>query len=283
MLRRLEDFGGSGPPIVFAHANGYPVGTYRQFIGCLRSHAAVTGFHQRPLWSPETAPARLNWNLFVDDLIETLEATQDGPVWIMGHSMGGAVGTLAAAKKPLLFRGLIMIDPLYLLTRRVLSQKMIPRHKLDQMPLVRKTLTRPTRFTNEQEAFDFYRPKRAFSDFSDEVLWDYVRASTRSGDDGELQLAYSREWEAAAYRSTPFIWGAVNKIRLPVLGLRGETSDTLGEKAFQRWHKLQPQADLRNCRGGHLLPLEYPRQTAQHIIEFLAGQEASLAPTPSNS
>ena len=270
MLRRLEEFGGNGLPIVFAHANGYPVGSYRQFIACLTEHAAVTGFHQRPLWSPETAPARLNWNLFVDDLIETLEATQDGPVWMMGHSMGAAIATLAAAKKPSLFRGLIMIDPLYLLTRRVLAQKVTPLHKLDQMPLVSKTLTRPDRFSSEQEAFDFYRPKRAFSNFSDAVLWDYVRASTKPGEEGELQLAYGREWEAAAYRSAPFIWGAVNKIRLPVLGLRGQTSDTLSEKAFKRWQRLQPQADLRNCQGGHLLPLEYPQQTAQHVIEFLA-------------
>ena len=272
MLRRLEDFGGSGQPIVFAHANGFPVGSYRQFMDCLTGHAVVTGFHQRPLWSPELPPARLNWNRFVDDLIETLEATQQGPVWMMGHSMGAAMATLAAAKRPKLFRGLIMIDPLYLLTRRVVAQKMTPRHKLDQMPMVRRTLARPTRFADEQEAFDFYRPKRAFTNFSDAVLWDYVRASTRPGEEGELQLAYDREWEAAAYRSAPFIWGAVNKIRLPVLGLRGETSDTLSEKAFRRWHRLQPQADLRNCRGGHLLPLEYPRQTAQHIIEFLAGQ-----------
>jgi pimeloyl-ACP methyl ester carboxylesterase len=274
MLRRLEDFGGSGQAVVFAHANGYPVGSYRQFISCLTAHAAVTGFHQRPLWSEEAAPDRLNWSCFVDDLIETLEATQDGPVWMMGHSMGGAVATLAAAKRPQLFRGLIMIDPLYVLTRRFVAQKITPRRKLDETALVRKTLTRPARFASEQQAFDFYRPKRVFTHFSDEVLWDYVRAGTRSGEDGELQLSYSREWEAAAYRSTPFIWGAVNKVRLPVLGLRGETSNTLTEKAFQRWHRLQPQADLRNCRGGHLLPLEYPRQTAQHVIEFLAGQGA---------
>ena len=72
---------------------------------------------------------------------------------------------------------------------------------------------------SREEAFDFYRPKRAFRNFSDAVLWDYVHASTKPGEEGELQLAYGREWEAAAYRSTPFIWGAINKIRLPVLGL----------------------------------------------------------------
>jgi pimeloyl-ACP methyl ester carboxylesterase len=272
MLRRLESFGGSGKPIVFAHANGYPVGSYRQFIEEITGHAQVTGFHQRPIWSPEMPPARLNWKRFAEDLIETLEATQDGPVWMMGHSLGAVISTMAAARRPDLFRGLLLIDPVYVLTRRVAAQRLTRQSKLDQMPMIRKTLNRPNRFKDKQEAFDFYRPKRAFTRFSDEVLWDYVLAGTKPGEDGELQLAYAREWEAAAYRSTPFVWGVLNKIRLPVLGLRGEHSDTLSEKAFARWQRLQPQADLRNCQGGHLLPLEYPRETAQHIVEFLAGQ-----------
>ena len=47
-----------------------------------------------------------------DDLVETLEATQAGPVWMMGHSMGAAISTIAAARRPQLFHGLILIDPI---------------------------------------------------------------------------------------------------------------------------------------------------------------------------
>ena len=273
MLHRLEKFGGSGKPLVFAHANGYPVGSYRQFINALTPVCAVTGFHTRPMWSPELPPARLNWQGFADDLIETLEATQAGPVWMMGHSMGAAISTIAAARRPQLFHGLILIDPIFFKTRHVLGSNFSSVESLDKRPMVRRTLSRPNRFLNRQEAFDFYRPKRAFSRFSNEVLWDYVDASTQPVEGGELELAYGREWEAAAYRSAPFLWGMIRKIRLPVLGLRGETSDTLSPEAFQRWGRLQPQADLRECTGGHLLPLEYPRETAAQVIDFLSGQE----------
>jgi pimeloyl-ACP methyl ester carboxylesterase len=38
-------------------------------------------------------------------------------------------------------------------------------------------------------------------------------------------------------------------------------------------HK-QPQADLRECPGGHLLPLEHPRETAAEVLDFLARQRA---------
>ena len=61
-------------------------------------------------------------------------------------------------------------------------------------------------------------------------------------------------------------------IQHPVLGLRGETSDTLQPEAFSLWREVQPQADLRICRGGHLLPLEHPRDTAAEVLDFLAEQ-----------
>jgi pimeloyl-ACP methyl ester carboxylesterase len=269
VLKRLEEFGGSGEPMLFAHANGYPVGSYRQLIEALLPTCKVTGFHHRPIWSPELPPARLNWKAFADDLIETVASTQTEPVWMMGHSMGATVATFAAARRPELFRGLVLIDPVYVLRRRAAVMRLTRQRKLDSMPMIRKTLTRPNRFASQQEAFDFHRPKRAFSGLSDQVMWDYILASTHQGEDGEFQLTFGREWEAAAYRSTPFVWGSVKKIRLPVLGLRGETSNTLSKKAFARWQRLQPQADLRECKGGHLLPLEFPRETADQVLDFL--------------
>lgn len=272
MQRRLEQFGGSGEPIVFAHANGYPVGSYRKFIAELTTHFQVTGFHQRPLWSPEPPPVRLNWKRFAEDLIETLDAQTAGPVWMMGHSLGGAISTLAAARRPDLFKGLLLIDPVFLLRRHLAAQALSTNASMDKRPMIAKTLTRPNRFVSQQAAFDFYRPKRVFQKFADDVLWDYVMAGTRADGTGEFELAYAREWEAAAYRSGPWVWPSVSKIRLPVLGLRGETSDTLNKQAFERWGKAQPQADLRECSGGHLLPLEYPQETAAHIIDFLATQ-----------
>jgi pimeloyl-ACP methyl ester carboxylesterase len=275
MRQRLEEFGGTGEPLVFAHANGYPVGSYRQFIAALTPEYRVTGFHHRPIWSPEMPPARLNWQRFSDDLVDTLQATQDEPVWMMGHSMGAVVAAFAADKHPELFRGLILIDPVFIQRRWLMARKFMSERRIEQMPLVRKTVNRPNRFASQQEAFDFHRGKRAFGRFSDEVLWDYILAGTRLNEEGELQLAYAREWEAAAYRSSPWVWGTLKRVRLPVLGLRGETSETLTERAFERWGKLQPQADLRECTGGHLLPLEFPLETAAEVLDFLDRQKSA--------
>ena len=272
MRDRLQDFGGSGERIVFAHANGYPPGSYQQFINHLTPHFHVLGFHQRPLWSAEHPPVRLNWRRLADDMIETLGATQAGPVWMMGHSMGATLSTFAAVKKPELFKGLLLIDPVYMSTRRVARAQLTPARRQEKWPMIHKTLNRPDRFSDHNAAFDFYRGKRVFSKFSDQVLLDYVHAGTRPTGEGDLQLAYAREWEAAAYRSTPWVWPRVAKLKLPVLGLRGESSDTLNQASFRRWQRLQPQAELHTCPGGHLLPMEHPEGTARYVIDYLLKQ-----------
>ena len=214
-------------------------------------------------------PRRANWGRFAEDVIETLEATQDEPVWMMGHSMGATIATIAASQRPELFRGLILIDPVFRSTRNALATRLMPDKRLQQMPMIRKTLNRPNRFVNHEEAFRFHRDKRAFSNFTDEVLWDYILAGTRATEDGEVQLSYAREWEAAVYMSTPWVWRRLMRISLPTLGLRGETSDTLTPQAFRRWRRLQGSAELHECRGGHLLPMEYPDNTAKVVSEYL--------------
>lgn len=275
MKDRLESFGGRGAPLVFAHANGYPPGAYRQLLEPLTEHCAVTGYRHRPLWqagATQPAPARANWRQFAADLVDTLERSSGAPVWMVGHSLGAVVSMLAAVRAPQLFRGLILLDPVFLPSRQAVGLALTPVKGLRRMPLVRKTLLRPSRFPDQQAAFDFHRGKRAFAGMSDEALWDYVRAGTRPGQGGELELAWSPGWEAAVYASVPLVWPRLLRLKVPTLGLRGETSDILGEPAMRRWARLQPAAQLETRPGGHLFPLEYPRETAARIARFLADQ-----------
>ncbi|TXS92850.1 alpha/beta hydrolase [Parahaliea maris] len=275
MKDRLESFGGRGAPLVFAHANGYPPGAYRQLLEPLTRHCTVSGYLHRPLWqdaAQQPAPARANWRQFAADLVDTLGRSYDQPVWMVGHSLGAVVSMLAAVKAPQLFRGLILLDPVFLPSREAVGLALTPVKGLRKMPMIRKTLLRPSRFRDQQAAFDFHRGKRAFSGMTDETLWDYIRAGTRPGSSGEFELAWSPGWEAAVYSSVPLVWPRLMRLQVPTLGLRGETSDILRPPAMRRWARLQPAAELESCTGGHLFPLEYPQQTAARITRFLAGQ-----------
>ncbi|MFK8048986.1 MAG: alpha/beta fold hydrolase [Halioglobus sp.] len=269
MRQRLEEYGGVGEQLVFAHANGYPPGSYRKFFAPMLDHYEVTGYKHRPLWSNRVPRRRFNWDYFADDLVNTLSALYTEPVWLMGHSMGAVISMTVATKAPQLVRGLVLIDPVFLPTRQALKTRMTSRKKLLEMPMVRKTLSRPNCFSNHQEAFNFHRAKRPFSAISDEVLWDYIHAGTKMTDAGHLELSFSPQWEAGVYASAPWVWPRVARLRLPTLGLRGETSQTLTAESFRRWAKLQPTAELHTCPGGHLLPLEHPESTARFVLDFL--------------
>lgn len=272
MQERLESFGGSGEPLVFAHANGYPPRSYKRLLAPLADHYAVAGFRHRPLWSREPAPARADWNQFANDLIHTLERGTSGPVWMMGHSLGGVVSMLAALKRPELFRGLILLDPVFVKTRLAVGLNLTPRSRLPKIPMVKRALNRPDRFPDPQSAFEFHRGKRAFNAFDDEVLWDYIRAGFKPGQGGDWELAYSGGWEAAVYSSLPLVWPRLLRLKVPTLGIGGETSDILSAAALRRWARLQPQAELHSIPGGHLFPLEQPDQTAKLVLNFLARQ-----------
>jgi pimeloyl-ACP methyl ester carboxylesterase len=59
-----------------------------------------------------------------------------------------------------------------------------------------------------------------------------------------------------------------------MMGLRGTESTTCDPAAWQRWHRLQPQATFVEIpRSGHLVPMERPAATAAAVSEFLAGRE----------
>jgi len=264
----LESFGGEGPPLLFVHANGYPPGAYRALLARLAPACSITALRQRPLWGQRTPPEPLRWDLFAEDLQAVL-ARFDTPVWLLGHSLGAVVSLLAAGRAPAQVRGLLLLDPVFLPARWVLASRLTPLSRRQRMPMIRRALSRPEHFPDEQAAFDFYRGKRAFRGLDDVALRDYVRASKEPHPEGGLRLAWSAAWEAAVYANPPLIWHRLARVRLPMLGIRGAQSDTLTPAAFSRWARLQPQAQLHTCPGGHLFPLEQPAAAAQLILEFL--------------
>lgn len=265
----VQEIGGRGVPLLFAHANGYPPGSYKALFSRLESGFSIRALEHRPLWAGREPPKRLNWQLFASDMLTAIDSHYSEPVWVMGHSMGGTIAALAAMRQPEKIAGLILLDPVFLPDRFVLITKLMSKKKRQKIPMVRRALARPEHFASADSAFDFYRSKRAFKGLSDEALSHYVAASKASMPDGSVQLRYSGAWEAAVYGSAPRAKPLMKRMRLPMLALRGAQSDTLRPEVWARWQRWQPHNHFEEISGGHLFPMESPEVTAQATLRYI--------------
>lgn len=257
--------------VVFAHANGYPPGSYRLMLSVLSEQFNVYTVEHRPLWVEGPAPERLSWSVYAEDLIEGLTRTFDQPVWLCGHSMGAVINVLTTRKRPDLVKGLAALDPVLLPRSLWLPAQLLGRMLGQDLPICKVALNRPHNFQSYESAFAFYRAKRPFRRLSDETLWDYVHAGHRDTADNGIQLAWSGAWEACVYRSAPSIFGVLKGIEVPMMGIAGHESDVLNARCLAKWQRAVSHLELHVLSGGHLIPLEKPVECARVIVDFIVG------------
>lgn len=279
-----ENFGGSGQPLHFLHANGYPPAAYRPFLEMLSSKYAVLAMRMRPLW-PEADPHKLqDWLPLADDLEEFLmEQAVDkargnfaAPIGI-GHSMGATITLRLALKRPDLLRAIVLIDPVLFppsltLFLNALSGLGILNHI---HPLVRSTLRRRNFYANRQAMFYSYRNKPIFSRLPDSSLWAYVASLACDLPDGGVKLCYTPQWEAQIYATGGLrdmsLWRDLPNLHIPVLLLRGELSNTFWFSTARLFKRKVPEAQIFALTNTtHLLPLEQPENTFHIIDKFLS-------------
>jgi pimeloyl-ACP methyl ester carboxylesterase len=273
----LYDFGGSGPVMHLALANGFPPLTYAPLMQPFTDRYHVVSLPPRPLWNqpPETSSAP-TWETLGSDLLAGFDAYSLDPIIGVGHSFGSIATIKAAIAQPQRFRALVLLDPTMLAP--AIMQMINDARAIGQdhrMPMVEGALRRRSRFASRDEAFAYWREKPLFSDWSDDALWLYVDSLTRPAADGEgLELSWSAEWEAHYYRTIDTtIWDELARISpaLPVLAIRGTTTNTFTADSADAFRIALPQADLIEIEGhGHLFPHSAPTQTRTLMQEWLS-------------
>jgi pimeloyl-ACP methyl ester carboxylesterase len=119
--------------------------------------------------------------------------------------------------------------------------------------------------------FARYRRAPIFHRINDRGLRAYVSSLARPRADGQVELAYPPEWEAAIYRSGPLnLWERVGQLKTPTLIVYGGESDTFGAPARLRLEALAPHIRFEKvAAAGHLVPLERPEEVGRLILAFL--------------
>lgn len=274
-----------GQPILhLAIANGFPPETYRPVLNALAmnlgSSFRALAVLPRALWHngvrPETATS---WQVMADDLLHGLRAHALTDVIAVGHSMGGVASMLAAIAEPSRFRALVLLDPT-IFPADLLRVIRWSRHLglANRFPLVQRALRRRRSFADVDAAHAYFQTRPLFANWPPETVRLYAESNTRAAHGGGVELAWMPEWEAHYYRTIYLRpWRAVRKLRglLPVLVLRGETTDTFLARSAARFKRLVPDATMIELPGhGHLFPHSAPQETARYVAGWLNNQHA---------
>jgi pimeloyl-ACP methyl ester carboxylesterase len=263
--------------LAFAHANSYPAASYQPLFDAL---ATAFDVHAHPkLGHDPLHPVTDCWPALVREYETWLFAQNSShnaqtPWLLVGHSLGGYLSLMVAARHPQRVRGVVLLDSpvvggwqagaLWLAKRLGLADRVSP---------ARFALTRRERFESVEEAFKHFRSKSVFAQFTDGALNAYLRAGlapVKEGKEG-LKLAFDRRVEARIYSTLPHnLTQVVRKLqtltpRIPVGFVRGTQSQEMEQAGLRYTSWLVPPAYMRSIEGTHLFPLERPDETAQMI------------------
>jgi len=269
------DLGGTGAPLHFLHANGYPPDCYKPLFEHLQPHFHIFGMHLRALW-PNSKPEELvDWSPFSKDLLQCLDEQKAGTVLGVGHSIGGIVTLRTALNEPSRFRGLVLIDPVLFPPRRIIFWNIVRALAIGYKvhPLIVNTLKRRRHFDDLEQVFRAYRRRQVFQNFSDENLRAYIKGIVRPREGGDWELSFSPEWEARIYYTGIWkdmdLWWKIKLLSVPMLIIRGAESDTFWAQTADRVRRANPMVRIETIvKAGHLVPLECPQEAANLILSF---------------
>lgn len=252
--------------IQFAHANGFPAGTYGKLFSFLNGEFEVRFIDRHG--HDSRFPVTDGWRELRDELIESVRAAGE-PVVGVGHSLGGVLHFLAAVKYPELYRGLILLDA-PIISRlsshglRVLKISGL----IDRFSPARMTTVRRNRWLSREDAYDHFRSKSKFAAFDDDVLRDYVTHGLIETPRG-FELFFSPRIETKIYRTIPHHLPAFRgKLSIPASYIGGSDSRE-GRLARLSFMKKHFPVDYYEVDGTHLFPLEAPEITANLICSII--------------
>jgi len=284
MLHPLVDLGGAGALLHLAPANSFPLETYRPLVEPLFDRFRVVAVPPRALWpDPGPVPAEPgSWEVLGRDLAAAVVHHGLRDVLAVGHSFGAVTSLVAAVRRPERFSGVVMLDPTMLLPVQIDRVIGPDASGVMQHLFAVRARDRRSEFETELEAFEYWRPRSLFRDWSDEALWRYVRSALRPAADGTgYTLVWPSDWEAHYYEGHyEESWQELDRLdpTLPVLVIRGGNTDVFLPEAVERFRNARPSATIIDLPGtGHLFPLTAPEPTARIIRDWASAR--SFRPT----
>jgi 2-hydroxymuconate-semialdehyde hydrolase len=241
---------GDGPPLLLVHGFGASTFDFEEFTlaPLARTRRAIAVDLHGFGWSERGDDLAYGWTLWSDQLAGVLDALDFERASLAGHSMGGAVATVFAARHPERVERLVLAGALY-------------PQEAGETPLIFRALRTPG---------------------VGELLLALVDDASAPGF-SDAHHARARAWHrirgtraaALRYVRAPGKWAelapAYARIRAPTLVLHGTDDESVAYAAMERAVAAIPDARIVAIPGGrHFLLRDSPDVFAREVEAFLA-------------
>jgi pimeloyl-ACP methyl ester carboxylesterase len=265
------------PRIIFSHGNSFPAGTYKVMLDNLRQRGFQVGAVEMFGHDPQY-PATNNWPHLVQQLADFAKAQQGDcePAFLVGHSLGGILSLMCAARHPELARGVLLIDSPVIGGWRATTLDLAKRTTLiGSFPPGRISQKRRNHWPDAQAALESFQQKKAFARWDPQVLQDYIEFGTHDAD-GHRVLSFDRDVETAIYNGLPHKLDSLLKrkpLKCPAAFIGGTHSSEMRQAGVDLTHKVV-KGRVMMMDGSHLFPMEKPIATAAAIEASLLNMGA---------
>jgi pimeloyl-ACP methyl ester carboxylesterase len=252
----VEDTGGQGPPVLFAHGLLWDTRLFAPQVAALRERHRCIAYDHRGQGRSEVTADGYDMDTLAEDAAALIERLGVAPVHFVGLSMGGFVGLRLAMRRPELLRSLVLIDT----SADAEAPAKIPRYRL---------LNLIARWFGFGPVVGSVLPIL----FGPTFLGDAARAGERAEYRSRL-LALDRIGTPRAVRGVIERAGVadlMHRIRTPTLVLVGEEDvATPPARAEALATGIAGARLLRIARAGHTSTLEQPAAVNAALAQFLA-------------
>ncbi len=257
---------GSGPTIVLLHATGFSPWLWHPIARELSEHFEIIAPYFCNHREADPEKGGLSWMLLAEDLCRLFELLKTDSAFLVGHSMGATVLTIANAFRQM-GEKMVLIEPIFL--PRDFYKMQIT---VDQHPLASKSIKRRNQWNTRDEVLQDFKSKSFFQSWNDEMLELYIQHGMRDLDTGGIELACSPRREASLFMGglqyDP--WPIIEKVSCPVMVVEGQMSENRSYADLKKAADIFPNGMYHMVEdAGHLIPMEKPGQILELIQSFL--------------
>ncbi len=254
--------GDANTPLVFLHATGFHARCWDAVIEALPEYSAYAldlRFH-----GTSGKQGDVEWPIMAADVVAVLDKLDLAGVYLIGHSVGGYLATIAAAERPGRISKLLLVDPVIFSPERYgFAEQLRQMMKPEDNPISK----RRNAWEGPEEMYERFKARSPFDLWQDRVLRDYCAHALVSGD-APRQLACDPLHEVQIYlhQNGAAINAAIPKVKQPVTILRAieatEADAPFDMSKSPTWPELAAQyanaTDEYHPELTHFIPMQAP-------------------------